>query len=78
MPETTGLGISALAEQYLAVLRDERGVSVHTLRAYTRELHDFTEWIRGRRAGSILLAELHRSTGAPIRILRLQVLMVHI
>lgn len=34
-----------LAERYLAVLRDERGASVHTLRAYSRELRDFAEWV---------------------------------
>ena len=34
-----------LVEQYLAVLRDERGASVHTLRAYSRELRDFAEWL---------------------------------
>jgi len=36
---------SELAESFLAMLRDERGVSAHTLRAYTRELNDFTTFL---------------------------------
>jgi len=36
---------SELAGSFLAVLRDERGVSAHTLRAYTRELNDFTVFL---------------------------------
>ncbi len=35
--------VGALAAQYLAVLRHERGASSHTLRAYSRELERFTE-----------------------------------
>jgi integrase/recombinase XerC len=34
-----------LAENFLAMLRDERGVSDHTLRAYTREVHDFASYL---------------------------------
>jgi integrase/recombinase XerC len=34
-----------LAEKYLAVLRDERGASEHTLRAYAREVRGFAEWL---------------------------------
>ncbi|ADV83342.1 tyrosine-type recombinase/integrase [Terriglobus saanensis] len=36
---------SELADSFLAMLRDERGVSAHTLRAYTRELNDFTAFL---------------------------------
>jgi integrase/recombinase XerC len=38
---------SELADSFLAMLRDERGVSAHTLRAYTRELNDFTSFLAG-------------------------------
>jgi integrase/recombinase XerC len=34
-----------LAEQYLAMLRDERGAGEHTLRAYGREVRGFAEWL---------------------------------
>src|SRR5580704_13810821 len=34
-----------LADGFLAMLRDERGASKHTLRAYRRELHDFVEYL---------------------------------
>ncbi len=34
-----------LAERYLAMLRDERGASEHTLRAYTREVHGFAAFL---------------------------------
>lgn len=36
-----------LAEQYLAMLRDERGASQHTLRAYRREVCAFAEFLAG-------------------------------
>ncbi|MDE1154124.1 MAG: tyrosine-type recombinase/integrase [Acidobacteriaceae bacterium] len=36
-----------LAERYLAVLRDERGASEHTLRAYRREMSDFASFLTG-------------------------------
>lgn len=42
-----------LAEEYLRVLSNERAASAHTLRAYQRELHDFTAWmveVRGAEA----------------------------
>jgi integrase/recombinase XerC len=35
----------ALAERYLAMLRDERGSSEHTLRAYSREVHAFAAYL---------------------------------
>jgi integrase/recombinase XerC len=34
-----------LAERYLAMMRDERGASEHTLRAYAREVRGFAEWL---------------------------------
>ncbi len=36
--------LDALVADYLRVLANERGASVHTLRAYERELHDFAAW----------------------------------
>jgi integrase/recombinase XerC len=39
----------ALTSEYLRVLSGERGASVHTLRAYQRELHDFAAWMTERR-----------------------------
>ena len=36
---------SKLAEKYLAMMRDERGASEHTLRAYAREVHDFVLYL---------------------------------
>ncbi len=37
--------ISVLAECFLAAMRDERGASVHTLRAYRREVRNFSEFL---------------------------------
>lgn len=37
--------LSALAQEYLSVLRNERGASAHTLRAYGRELENFTVYM---------------------------------
>ena len=34
-----------LADAFLAVLRDERGAGEHTLRAYSREVRGFAEWM---------------------------------
>ncbi len=36
-----GGGLTALAQAYLAMLRNERGASAHTERAYAREVHSF-------------------------------------
>jgi len=36
---------AALAERFLAMLRDERGASDHTLRAYSREVHAFADYL---------------------------------
>jgi integrase/recombinase XerC len=38
-------GVEALSDEFLAVLRNERGSSPHTLRAYERELHAFAEYL---------------------------------
>ncbi len=38
-------GLRLLAERFLAALRDERGASAHTLRAYRRELADFVAFL---------------------------------
>ncbi|MEO7028810.1 MAG: tyrosine-type recombinase/integrase [Acidobacteriaceae bacterium] len=37
-----------LAERFLAMLRDERGASDHTLRAYSREVRGFAEYLGGQ------------------------------
>ena len=38
-------GIRTLADRFLAALRDERGASEHTLRAYRREVRNFLEFL---------------------------------
>jgi integrase/recombinase XerC len=40
-----------LALEYLRMLENERGASTHTLRAYRRELEDFTAWVSGSESG---------------------------
>jgi integrase/recombinase XerC len=40
-----GRGFVELAEGFLAMLRDERGASEHTLRAYRREVRGFAEFL---------------------------------
>ncbi|MDE3200986.1 MAG: tyrosine recombinase [Acidobacteriota bacterium] len=45
MSSAVATQLSALAEDYLHVLTAERGASAHTLRAYHRELHNFTDWL---------------------------------
>ena len=37
--------ISVLGERFSAAMRDERGASVHTLRAYRREVRNFSEFL---------------------------------
>lgn len=37
--------IAQLADSFLSTLRNERGSSPHTLRAYERELHDFASYL---------------------------------
>lgn len=43
-----GESFAELAERFLAVLRDERGASGHTLRAYRREVCGFAEFLTER------------------------------
>jgi len=43
-----GVSLSALVDEYLRVLTNERGASAHTLRAYQRELHGFAAFILER------------------------------
>jgi len=43
--------IAALVEDYLRVLANERGASVHTLRAYQRELRGFAAFLEERDGG---------------------------
>jgi integrase/recombinase XerC len=43
--------IDELVNAYLRVLANERGASAHTLRAYQRELHDFTIWLLKHHSG---------------------------
>jgi integrase/recombinase XerC len=40
--------LTKLADGFLSMLRDERGASEHTLRAYRRELHDFVEYLEAQ------------------------------
>jgi integrase/recombinase XerC len=40
--------LAALVNDFLKVLANERGASVHTLRAYDRELHGFAAWLTER------------------------------
>ena len=45
-------------EEFLRVLRAERGASAHTLRAYARELRDFADFVAARIPGSAAPASL--------------------
>ena len=38
-------GFAELADKFLAMLREERGASEHTLRAYGREVRGFAEYL---------------------------------
>ena len=40
--------LETLVNGFLKVLANERGASMHTLRAYERELHGFAAWLTGR------------------------------
>ena len=40
--------LTKLKDGFLSMLRDERGASEHTLRAYRRELHDFVEYLEAQ------------------------------
>jgi len=57
--------LDALVTEYLRVLAGERGASVHTLRAYGRELHGFAAWIAGRQGRSRAWTALSTPTSAP-------------
>ena len=37
--------LTKVAEEFLRMLRDERGAGEHTLRAYSREVRAFAEWL---------------------------------
>ena len=39
------LPLRSLAEKFLGMMRDERGASEHTLRAYSREVRGFAEFL---------------------------------
>ncbi|MGC1460607.1 MAG: tyrosine-type recombinase/integrase [Terracidiphilus sp.] len=43
-----GAPLDTLVIDFLKVLTNERGVSMHTLRAYQRELHGFAAWMSAR------------------------------
>ena len=45
--------VRALAAEYLAVLHHERGASSHTLRAYSRELERFTNYLCATKADAL-------------------------
>jgi integrase/recombinase XerC len=44
--QMTESGFQAFAERFLAMMRDERGVSEHTLRAYSREVRGFAAYLQ--------------------------------
>jgi integrase/recombinase XerC len=50
-PAAIASSLAELAREYLRVLECERGASAHTLRAYRRELGDFTAWVSGAESG---------------------------
>jgi integrase/recombinase XerC len=45
LPVSAATSLDSLVADYLRVLAHERGASAHTLRAYQRELRDFSAWI---------------------------------
>ena len=51
-------GISALVTEFLTALAHERAASPHTLRAYGRELHDFTTYLVAKRGMEVQVAKL--------------------
>ena len=53
--------LAALAEDYLRMLANERGASAHTLRAYERELHNFTAWVVERRGADVEAAGIEHT-----------------
>jgi integrase/recombinase XerC len=60
--EEAPTALQLLAGQYLDALAHERGASPHTLRAYRRELGEFTGWLAGEvggNAGPDAITHLH-------------------
>jgi integrase/recombinase XerC len=58
----TGTEISELAEQFLAMLANERGASAHTVRAYAREVRSFAAYLEktlGKNARVAKVEHLH-------------------
>jgi integrase/recombinase XerC len=58
----TGTEISGLAEQFLAMLANERGASKHTVRAYAREVRSFAAYLEktlGKNARVAKVEHLH-------------------
>ena len=47
LPPAPASALSSALARYLAMLEHERNASAHTLRAYRRELHDFTAFLSG-------------------------------
>src|SRR5580693_2665068 len=56
-----------LAAEYLRMLESERGASAHTMRAYRRELEDFTAWVSGAETGLGADASVERIEHTHIR-----------
>jgi len=50
-PAAIVAGPAELAAEYLRMLESERGASEHTMRAYRRELGNFTAWVIGTESG---------------------------
>jgi len=44
--KTPAIEIDTFAEQFLSMLQNERNASVHTVRAYRREIHNFAAYLR--------------------------------
>ena len=56
-----GVSLQTLVDEYLRVLTNERGASVHTLRAYQRELHGFTAFIAERYSNELAVASIEHT-----------------
>src|SRR5579863_7598045 len=52
--------VDALVRAYLQMLANERGASMHTLRAYERELHGFAGWL-GKPGGVSDVAQIEHT-----------------
>jgi len=50
-PTAIVAGPAELAAEYMRMIESERGASQHTLRAYRRELGNFTAWVIGNESG---------------------------